>query len=72
MSKQFYKKDTACVHAGSIDDPQYGGVISPIFTCSAYEFLDRELSLFLKYFNTPNQKALIHTPRSRVDCTIWR
>lgn len=52
-------KDTACVHAGSIADPLHGGVNSPIYTSSAYRFLDQDESRYPRYFNTPNQKAVV-------------
>ncbi len=58
MSKTGFKKDTVCVHAGSIKDSQFGGVNSPIYTSSAFEFLDQEDSQYPRYFNTPNQKAI--------------
>ncbi len=59
MSRTYKNKDTACVHAGSIPDPNFGGVNSPIFTSSAYEFLERDSSQYPRYFNTPNQLAVV-------------
>jgi cystathionine beta-lyase/cystathionine gamma-synthase len=53
------KIDTQCVHSGSYRDPATGGVNTPIFTSSAFEYLDRDETLYPRYFNTPNQKAVI-------------
>jgi cystathionine beta-lyase/cystathionine gamma-synthase len=53
------KKETQCVHSGAIKDTLYGGVNSPIFTSTAFNYLDREHALYPRYFNTPNQSAVI-------------
>ena len=36
------KKETLCIHAGTYHDGMTRGVNTPIFTSSAYEYLDRE------------------------------
>ncbi len=53
------KKNTQCVHAGRYRDPLTRGTNTPIFTSSAYEYLDREETLYPRYFNTPNQDAVV-------------
>jgi cystathionine beta-lyase/cystathionine gamma-synthase len=53
------QKQTQCVHSGTYHDGLTRGVNTPIFTSSAYEYLDREESLYPRYFNTPNQVAVI-------------
>lgn len=50
---------TQCVHAGTIADPIGRGVNSPIITSSAFEFLNREENIYPRYFNTPNQTAIV-------------
>ncbi len=52
-------KETQCVHSGAINDPLTGGVNSPIFTSSAFGYLDRESVSYPRYFNTPNQNAVV-------------
>jgi cystathionine beta-lyase/cystathionine gamma-synthase len=53
------RKHTQCVHTGRYRDPLTRGTNSPIFTSSAYEYLDREETLYPRYFNTPNQEAVV-------------
>jgi cystathionine beta-lyase/cystathionine gamma-synthase len=53
------KKETQCVHSGTVRDTITGGVNSPIFTSSAFGYLDRELVAYPRYFNTPNQQAVV-------------
>lgn len=53
------KKDTQCVHSGSYRDSVTRGVNTPIFTSSAYDYLDRDDCPYPRYFNTPNQDAVI-------------
>ena len=49
--------DTKCIHAGGYPDTQTKGINTPIFTSSAYEYLDTDVRLYQRYFNTPNQEA---------------
>ncbi|MBI5205397.1 MAG: PLP-dependent transferase [Nitrospirae bacterium] len=51
--------DTKCVHAGGYPDAQTGGINTPIFTSSAYKYLDTDTRLYQRYFNTPNQEAVV-------------
>lgn len=53
------KKETQCVHSGTIRDTIAGGVNSPVFTSSAFDYLDREQVAYPRYFNTPNQQAVV-------------
>ena len=53
------KKETECVHSGKYRDEMTRGTNTPIFTSSAYEYLDREETLYPRYFNTPNQDAVV-------------
>ncbi len=52
------KQETKCVHKGTYHDPNTGGVNTPVFTSSAFEYLDRDTVCYPRYFNTPNQKAV--------------
>lgn len=53
------RKDTECVHTGKYRDPETRGTNTPIFTSSAYEYLDRAETFYPRYFNTPNQDAVV-------------
>ena len=53
------KLATQCVHEGTYFDPKTGGVNTPIFTSSSFEYVDRENVHYPRYFNTPNQEAVI-------------
>ena len=53
------KKDTQCVHSGSYRDSVTRGLNTPIFTSSSFEYLDREETPYPRYFNTPNQEAVV-------------
>jgi cystathionine beta-lyase/cystathionine gamma-synthase len=53
------KKNTQCVHSGTLPDPRTGGINTPIFTSSSFEYLDTPENVYPRYFNTPNQKAII-------------
>jgi cystathionine beta-lyase/cystathionine gamma-synthase len=53
------KKNTQCVHSGTRPDPRTRGINTPIFTSSSYAYLDMPENVYPRYFNTPNQKAVI-------------
>lgn len=53
------KKETRCVHSGTYFDPATRGINTPIFTSSAYEYRDRADIPYPRYFNVPNQEAVI-------------
>jgi cystathionine beta-lyase/cystathionine gamma-synthase len=52
-------KPTRCVHSGTYADPAIKGVNSPVFTSTAFGYLDSETLLYPRSFNTPNQEVLI-------------
>ncbi|HIQ37714.1 MAG TPA: PLP-dependent transferase, partial [Desulfocapsa sulfexigens] len=52
------KLATQCVHEGTYFDPKTGGINTPIFTSSSFEYVDRENAHYPRYFNTPNQEAV--------------
>jgi cystathionine beta-lyase/cystathionine gamma-synthase len=52
-------KLTTSVHAGSFGDTQFKGVVTPIFPSSAYDYEDAATSLYPRYFNTPNNRAVV-------------
>ena len=54
-------KSTLCVHAGEYDDPQTGGMTTPIFTSSSfrYDSDDQSKEMFYpRYMNVPTQTAV--------------
>ncbi len=53
------RKETQCVHSGAIKDTMAGGVNSPIFTSTAFNYLDKKHVAYPRYFNTPNQNAVV-------------
>jgi cystathionine beta-lyase len=53
------RKETECVHGGTYIDAVTRGTNTPIFTSSSYEYLDREETVYPRYFNTPNQEAVV-------------
>jgi cystathionine beta-lyase len=53
------RKETECVHSGKYRDAATGGTNTPIFTSSSYEYLDREETVYPRYFNTLNQDAVV-------------
>mgnify|MGYP006284399669 FL=1 len=50
--------NTICVHEGEVEDVQYKGAISPIYTTTAYAYHNEGDSPYPRYFNTPNQSQL--------------
>lgn len=53
------KPATQCVHAGTIPDTTEAGVNSPVFVSTATGFLERDENTYPRYFNTPNQQAVV-------------
>ncbi len=51
--------DTQCVHSGSYFEATTGGINTPIFTSSAYDYLNREDPPYPRYFNTVNQDVVV-------------
>lgn len=52
-------KHTNCVHAGTMHDENTGGVNTPIYTSTSFEYLDRSRVYYPRYSNIPNQFAVI-------------
>jgi cystathionine beta-lyase/cystathionine gamma-synthase len=53
------KKETQCVHSGAYYDSSTRGVNTPIFTSSAFDYLNRQDTPYPRYFNTPNQDTVV-------------
>ena len=53
------KKDTQCVHSGTRKDPNTRGLNTPVYTSSSFEYLDTPENVYPRYFNIPNQKAVV-------------
>ena len=53
------RKDTHCVHSGTRIDKNTRGLNTPIFTSSSFEYLDTPENVYPRYFNIPNQKAVV-------------
>lgn len=52
-------KHTNCVHAGTMHDKSTGGVNTPIYTSTSFEYLDRTRVYYPRYSNIPNQFAVV-------------
>lgn len=50
---------TRCVHGGTRRDSETGGSNTPIYTSSSFDYLDRDAPVYPRYFNTPNQLAVV-------------
>jgi cystathionine beta-lyase/cystathionine gamma-synthase len=53
------QKDTQCVHSGSRVDTATGGLNTPIHPSSAFKYLDMVENTYPRYYNTPNQRAVV-------------
>jgi len=49
---------TRCVHAGTMRDELKKGINSPIYTSTSFEFIDQDDTIYPRYLNTPNEKAV--------------
>ncbi len=58
MTKEPHQ-ETQCVHGGGLRDAATGGINSPIYTSTAADYLDRDRVPYQRYFNTPNQEAVV-------------
>nr|WP_254157273.1 aminotransferase class I/II-fold pyridoxal phosphate-dependent enzyme [Chryseosolibacter indicus] len=58
-NNQRASKLTLSVHAGSHGDPRFKGTVTPVFPSTAYDYEDGATTLYPRYFNTPNQKAVV-------------
>ena len=50
---------TRCVHAGTEANDPGKGVNTPIYTSSAFGYLDTEENRYPRYYNTPNQRTVV-------------
>ena len=53
------QKNTQCVHAGTRKDRSTRGLNTPIYPSSSFEYLDVPENIYPRYFNTPNQQAVV-------------
>jgi cystathionine beta-lyase len=58
MKTKNHSKSTVCVHEGR-HTGEYGGINTPIYTSTSYGYLDTDERLYPRYFNIPNQKAIV-------------
>jgi len=58
MKKQ-QSKTTLCVHAGAERNDIGQGIVTPIYSSSAYGYLDTEENIYPRYYNTYNQQVVI-------------
>ena len=49
---------TRCVHAGTMEDSHAKGINSPIYTSTSFAYIDQEDTVYPRYLNTPNEKAV--------------
>lgn len=49
---------TRCVHAGTMRDELKKGINSPIYTSTSFEYIDQPDTIYPRYLNTPNEKAV--------------
>lgn len=54
--KNSFSKLTQSVHSGSGGDPQFKGIVNPIYLSSAYDYENLSETQYPRYFNTPNQR----------------
>jgi cystathionine beta-lyase len=53
------QKCTQCVHSGTLKEPASRGLNTPIYPSSSFEYMDASENVYPRYFNTPNQKAVV-------------
>lgn len=56
--KHTSSRNTVCVHEGQ-HIGEFQGINTPIYTSTSYGYLDTSERLYPRYFNIPNQKAVI-------------
>lgn len=59
MANSKLSKLTQSVHVGSPGDPLFKGTVTPVYPSSAYDYEEVPKTLYPRYFNTPNQQAVI-------------
>jgi cystathionine beta-lyase len=53
------QKNTQCVHSGTRKDPATRGLNTPVYPSSSFEYGEAPENIYPRYFNTPNQKAVV-------------
>ncbi len=48
------KQGTQCIHSEKYELKEYTGVTTPIFTATAYEYINQSKTVYPRYYNTPN------------------
>lgn len=51
--------DSLCIHAGTKRSGEFPGVNTPIYTSTAFEYKTAGPMVYPRYYNTPNQQAVI-------------
>jgi cystathionine beta-lyase len=49
---------TRCVHAGTIKDKLEKGINTPVYTSTSFEYIDQQETIYPRYLNTPNERAV--------------
>ncbi len=52
------KAKTIAIHKGTLKDSKTGGIITPVYTSSAYNYINKDDTCYPRYFNIPNQDAV--------------
>jgi cystathionine beta-lyase/cystathionine gamma-synthase len=52
------KNKTIAIHKGTLRDEKTGGINTPVYTSSAYDYINKDETFYPRYFNTPNQDAV--------------
>jgi cystathionine beta-lyase/cystathionine gamma-synthase len=60
--------DTQCIHAGTYRDPATRGINTPVFTSSVFEYLGSAERKYPRYFNIPNQRAVVEKLMTLESC----
>jgi len=53
-----HRFNTRCVHEGTIRETALSGINSPIYSSTSYAYIDQEETVYPRYLNTPNEKAV--------------
>ena len=57
---QHLNKSTASVHTGTTTDPKReSGITTPVYHSTSYGYLDTEKKSYPRYYNVPNQQAVV-------------
>ena len=59
MYRPHHHPATLCVHAGAEANDPGQGVNTPVYTSSAFGYLDTEENQYPRYYNTPNQRTVV-------------